>query len=199
MKNLLLAGLIVLSMILISHSNSYAQEGKSAASGPEATAEVSAAGKMDPAKAAGDLKKIFQDLLSDHNAGNADKVKTAIQGLKLANHEKWFADTFGAEKAKGLIAEYDEMLAVFEQEFGKLLEKVVKGGETDVLVFLSVPGGAMSEATGLQKDAIAAMKNPCPLFTVKFVKPGERSGVSVWSIVAQDGSFRFVGKMRKVK
>ena len=199
MKNLLLAGLISLSLVLISYSNSYAQEGKSAAAGSEATAEVSAAGKMDPAKAAAELKKIFQDMLSDHNTGNADKVKAAVNGLKLAGHEKWFTDNFGADKAKGLIAEYDEMLAVFEQEFGKLLEKAVKNGKSDILVYMSVPGGAMNEATGLQKDAIAAMKNPCPLFTVKLVKPGESSGISVWSIVLQDGSFRFVGKMRKVQ
>jgi hypothetical protein len=167
--------------------------------GPEATAEVSAAVKIDPAKAAGELKKIFQDMLADHNAGNADKVKAAINGLKLADYEKWFAGTFDADAAKGLTAEYEEMLAAFEQEFGKLLEKVVKGGETEVLVYMSVPGGLMSEATGLQKDAIAAMKTPCPLFTVKFVKPGERSGVSVWSIIYRNGSFSFVGKMRKVK
>ena len=199
MKNLFMVFFLTLTTALFFNSNLSAQEARGTMSTSEATMEVAAAGKSDPAKAAAELKKIFQDMLSDYKAGNREKVKAAVDGLKLASYDKWFAEKFGADKAKGLTAEYDEMIAVFEQEFGKLLEKVVKGGEREVLVYMIAPEGVMREATGLQKDAIAAMKNPCPLFTVKFVKPGESSGISVWSLVLQDGSFKFIGKLRKLK
>lgn len=75
--------------------------------------------------------------------------------------------------------------------------KAAKGGNSEVLAYMVVKDGA--EVTGLQKDALAAMKKEHPLFTVKLVKPGEKIGISVWSLVVQDGSFRFVGKMRKIK
>jgi len=177
-------------------SNAQDSQAVQVASG--ATAEISATGETAPERSA-ELKKLFEGLLADHAAGKTDKVRAAINGLKLTGHEKWFAETFNEDKVRGLTAEYDEMLAAFDQEFGKLLEKVAKGGNREVLVYMITPDGAAKEATGLQKDALAAMKKKHPLFTVKLVKPGESIGISVWSIVLQDGSFRFIGKMRKIK
>jgi hypothetical protein len=72
----------------------------------------------------------------------------------------------------------------------------VQGGRTEVLVRrLERPG---EEATGLQNDALKAMKRPTPLYSVRLVKPGETTGFHLWSFVRAGGGFRYVGKMAGV-
>ena len=144
------------------------------------------------------LTKLIQDVLAAGKANEKDKLAALIKDLRLPNHDSWFKKTFGDEKGAKLAAEYGESLKKFDEDITKLFADMVKDGKTQVTVLI-VKAPDDKEATGLQKDALAAMKEKVALYTVRMTKPGEESGTTLWSFVYVDGGFRLAGKMRAIK
>lgn len=144
------------------------------------------------------LKKLAEDLLAASKAGEKDKVSTLVKGFVLPGHEAWFKKVFGDEKGTKLAEMYAKILPKIEAELTKAFEERVAKGQTEVKVF-KIEKADDPNATGAQKDALAAMKSPVPLYTLKMAKAGEESGFSMWSFVYVDGGFRFGTKMKEAK
>ncbi len=145
------------------------------------------------------LTKLIQDVLAaSQDAAQKDKLATLIKDMRLPNHEAWFKKTFGDEKGGKLATEYADSLKKFDEEITKFFAGAVKDGKTQVSVMV-IKSPDDKDATGLQKDALSAMKEKATLYTVRLTKPGEESGTTLWSFVYVDGGFRLAGKMRAVK
>ena len=144
------------------------------------------------------LKQTITGIYEASRAGDNAKAAAMIRSLMLPGHEAWFKRVFGDAKGAAVAGEYTRELAKFERSVGRLFVKVVADGRSDVRV-LRFDRAGMPQATGLQNDAFAAMQNPQPLYSVRFIKPGEPRGTQVYSFVHADGGFRLVGRMSAVK
>jgi hypothetical protein len=105
---------------------------------------------------------------------------------------------FGDAAAAKLVAEYAAMLSRFEGDAGRAFGKVVADGQSDIQV-LRFDRAGDPNAVGNQNDALAAMKSPQPLYSVRFLKPGERAGFHLYSFVHAGAAFRFVGRLAAAK
>lgn len=143
------------------------------------------------------LKKQMEDLLAAVKAGDEAKAGPLARNLLLPNAETWFKETFGEEVGARCNAEYAERAqdpAEFEKQVLKLFKDRVEKGAVGVKTHVAEG----DEATGAQKAAIAAMKKPAKLYTVRFQKADGDMGFTLWSFVHVDGAFRLVGKLRAV-
>ena len=150
-----------------------------------------------PDSAAG-LKSMMTDLYTAAKDGDQKKTDALVKSLALPKHEAWFKEVFGADKGAKVAAEYAKVLPMFAADIEKLLAKLVKEGQSEIAV-LRFEKAPDPKAVGLQNDALAAMKKPVPIYSVRFVKPGEKLGQHVYSFVYVDGGFRLVGKMTGFK
>lgn len=141
------------------------------------------------------LQKLMEDALAATKAGDKEKVAALVKPLVLPDHAAWFKKTFGDEKGAALAEDYDKMAPRLADELTKLLDARVKDGRTFASA-VKIESADDQNATGLQKQAIAAMKEKAALYTVRLGdKPGG-SGFTLWSFVFVDGQFRLAGKMR---
>lgn len=141
------------------------------------------------------LRVQMTDLLNATRSGDQARLSSGIRSLLLQQPEAWFRSVFGDRAGAPLGAEYAEQSREIEAELAELFGDVISEGYSEIRISVhSAPDDF--EATGLQKDALAAMTAPVPLYSVRFVRPGERSGIHLWSFVSVDGAFRLAGKMR---
>lgn len=155
--------------------------------------------KADPAKPAyanndDGLKKLMEDIVAAKKAGDKEKVSRLYQGLLVPNYEAWFKKTFGEEKGVKTAVEYKELTAKFEEDMNKWFDQILEKGGPEIQV-THVEKADDPEATGAQKTALAAMKQPIALYTARFA-PAQ---IKLWSFAYIDGGFRLVGKMRMAK
>lgn len=147
-----------------------------------------------PADSPEALKKVVEDILGSLKAGKPDTAAELIKSLKLPDHEKWFARTFGAEAGAPLAARYAQQIEQFDAGMLKMFDEQLKKNRTSVTAYkLTDPSD--KNATGLQQKALAAMKEKTPLYGVNLVEPGKESGMHLWNFVYVDGAFRMVGKL----
>lgn len=144
------------------------------------------------------LRKFMKACLTAQQKGKAEKLQTFTSTLAVPDHEAWFEKRFGGETGKALASEYDDKVLSKLDKMSELFAKVDEKGRTDIKVF-KIKDADDNDATGAQKTAIKAMKDPFTLYTVKFVEPGKDSGLSVWSFAHTKGQWRFLGKMKAAK
>ena len=144
------------------------------------------------------LTRLMSELYAATQANDQAKARALIRALALPRHEAWFGRTFGEPAAAKLSAEYAAVLARFDTDASGAFANVVQKGQSEVQVLRFERAGD-PRAVGNQNDALAAMKSPQPLYSVRFVKPGERLGLHLYSFVHADGSFRYVGRMTAAK
>lgn len=141
------------------------------------------------------LKRLMTDLYAAIKAGDRARSSMMIGSLALPAHESWFRTTFGDAAGARVATEYGNVLPRFESELGGLFEKIVREGQSDIQVRRFDRAGS-PDAVGLQNDAMATMKVLRPIYSVRFVRPGERLGQHLYSFVFVDGAFRLAGKMQ---
>jgi hypothetical protein len=140
------------------------------------------------------LKKLMEDTLAAVKAGQQDKVAALLKPLVLPDATTWFKNVFGDEVGAKLAAEYNRMSPSLVTDLAGIFAGRVKDGRTIVSV-TKVESATDPNATGLQQQALAAMKTKVPLYTVRFVEKPGMPGYTLWSFVWVDGQFRLVGKM----
>ena len=140
------------------------------------------------------LKKLIEDTLAAYRAGDKVRAEALVRPMKLPDAAAWFKRVFGDEVGAKLAADYAEGTRDLTAGLGSLFEGRVKDGRTFVSV-IKLESAMDSNATGYQKQALAAMKEKVPLYTVKFGAQPGATGFSLWSFVFLDGQFRLVGKM----
>lgn len=170
-----------------SSSSSSSSGGSSSAAASDNPAGLDASKDLSP-----ELKKLMESCLG-WSKTDSNRLSAALKSFVLPNHatqfKKMFGDTMGAEWA----GKYEKLLGEFDTKFKGLFEKMQADGNTNVTA-IHLTAADTGASTGLQKEAFAAMPQPVALYTVKFIKPGEELGTSVWSWVYVDGGFRFLGK-----
>ena len=150
-----------------------------------------------PARAAPDaatLQKLMEDSLAAAKAGQKDKVAALLEPLVLPDATTWFKKIFGDEIGAKLGNEYNRMSPTLATDLAGIFEGRVKDGRTLVSV-TKIESATDPNATGLQKQAIEAMKTKVPLYTVRFAEKAGMPGYTLWSFVYVDGRFRLVGRM----
>ncbi len=143
------------------------------------------------------LQKTFEKLLTAAKAKNEPTGKAVTQGFVLPKSEAAFSRIFGEEKGAVLAAEYadnvEEWLATLERKVWAAVEE----GQTQVKVDrFDAPDP--ERATPLQNKALAAMKQKVPLYSVRLLRPGEETGLHLYSFAYLDGGFRYLGKMQPI-
>ena len=147
-------------------------------------------------ESAAGLKKLNEDILAAVKAKEDAKATALIKGLALNNHAEWFTKTFGEEKGKGMNAVYSKRMENFDADLLKFYQAQLAANKTALTAYKLADAEA-KEATGLQRDAMTAMKVKLPLYGLRFVDPGKGgNGMHLWSFVYIDGGFKFVDKLR---
>lgn len=150
-----------------------------------------------PAHAANDpatLQKLMEDTLAAVKAGQKEKVAALLRPLVLPDATAWFKKVFGEDIGAKLGKDYSSMSSTLPTDLAGIFEGRVKDGRTIVSV-TKVESATDPNATGLQKQALAAMKTKVPLYTVRFAEKAGMPGYTLWSFVYVDGQFRLAGKM----
>jgi len=122
----------------------------------------------------------------------------ALNTLVLPRHQAWFAEMFGEAAAIGLSAEYEEHLAsgAMRDIAVKLTEDVyaaaaARANRDEIVLVEGFSSPYSSNATGLQRAALAAMSRPTPLYLVTIP-----SAYQLSSFVFVDGHWRWIGKLQ---
>ena len=140
------------------------------------------------------LRNLMTDMLKKVAA--KESIQAQTERLLIPNQHKWFQHVFGDALGATLAAEYEQLTEKIDT-LASFFESANAKGQ-DVIDVISLTSADSPLAKGLQKTAIGAMKNPVKLYTVKFVKPGQTLGMSLWSFAFVDGHWRLVGKMRAI-
>src|SRR5215212_5583716 len=137
-----------------------------------------------PAGAADDaasLQKLIEATLAAVKAGQHDKATALVKPMTLPNATAWFRKVFGDDLGAKLAAEYNTMAPDLTAGLVAVFEGRVKDGRTLVSV-TKVESSADDNATGAQKQALAAMKVKLPLYSVRLrEQPGTSPGYTLWS------------------
>ena len=142
------------------------------------------------------LRQVMADIYAAIRDGDSGKSRALVRSLRLGAHDAWFNRVFGTAIGPKLGAEYAEWLPRFETDAAFVA--VVQKGQSDIRV-LRFDRADDPAAVGNQKDAMVAMKIFQPLYSVRFVRPGEQLGMHIYSFVHVDNGFRFVGRMAAAK
>lgn len=167
----------------------------SAAPTPTATPLVGSAITAYPESPEG-LGNLASDLLASAHAGDEKTLIRLLDSLKLRDPETWFRDTFGRALGQELWAEYRPLHDNIGQLAG-VLSGLAAGGQTK-LTIERYDKADLPDSVGYQSAALAKMDRPTPLYSVRFGSPDGKKLFHLWSFVFQDGTFRYVGKMRKI-
>lgn len=153
--------------------------------------------KVSYAESTDGLKKLMSDILEAQKS-DKDKFDSLVKSLELPDAEAWFKKVFGDDKGSKVAAQYKSNTSMLQQDLARLFAKIVNDGQTEIRI-TRFEKADDPQATGNQKDVLSAMKSPVPLYSARFVKPGETLGMHLYNYVYVDGTFRAVGKMEAAK
>lgn len=154
--------------------------------------------KVSYAESTDGLKKLMTDILEAQRSGDKDKFNSLLKGLELPDAEAWFKKVFGDDKGARVATQYKSNTSALEQDLARLFAKIESDGQTEIKI-TRLEKADDPQATGNQRDVLSAMKNPVPLYSARFVKPGETLGMHLYNYVYVDGTFRLAGKMDAAK
>jgi len=130
---------------------------------------------------------------------NDDRHERArlLLSLQLPAAEGWFREVFGPELGPALFLEHEPQ----RSGIGWLathIENRVEAGLASIRVERfddpDLPG-----AVGYQSAALGKMQRRVPLYSVRFAAQDGLKSWHVWSFVHHNGTFRYVGKMRRAE
>ena len=142
------------------------------------------------------LTRYMRDLRFAIMGNDEPATGLLMASLRLEEHPLWMARVFGNELGAALSAQYqpqsDEiglLVRVLREQFDK--------GLTELQVYRFQTATATS-ATGYQSEALRQMVAPEALYSVRLSSKDRSQSFHLWSFVHNNGSFRFVGKLRGV-
>lgn len=142
------------------------------------------------------LESLASDLRAALDAGDEAELALLLDSLRLRGYEDWFATTFGKRVGRRLAGAYEPWFEeigllsdVLREQLGRGLTVVSAERFTD-------PGD--EGATGYQSAALRAMRERVPLYSLRLSSRARDATFHLWSFVHEDGSFRYVGKLKAV-
>jgi hypothetical protein len=143
------------------------------------------------------LEQLARDLIEAVGADDPTPAEFLAASLQLPDHERWFTEAFGPRLGARLAAEYEPATGRLYQII-PLVAELAGRGQTTIVVerFTSARD---RDAVGYQSLALQKMKESTPLFSLRFLDPKHEDRVfHLWSFVHDEGTFRWVGKMKQV-
>jgi hypothetical protein len=142
------------------------------------------------------LEGLMGALVKAVREDDAAETSRLLISLQLPAAEGWFREVFGPELGPTLLAEQEP------QRTGiGWLASHIKGRIESGLVSIRAErfdAPDEPEAAGYQSAALRRMARRVPLYSVRFSTPDGKKSWHVWSFVHYQGTFRYVGKMRRV-
>jgi hypothetical protein len=141
------------------------------------------------------LENLMAALVKAIKEDNATEKARILLSLQLPDPRAWFEGVFGAEFAPRLLNEHERTRSGIGW-LGKHIEARIGSG----LVAIQAERFDAPEQTasaGYQSAALARMKQRVPLYSVRFASADGNRSWHLWSFVHHQGTFRYVGKLRK--
>ena len=138
------------------------------------------------------LQQFLQELLAAIKSGQWERVSVFIKSLIIPDHAASLTKVFGPEEGKNLAPRYETELSDFERNNRKHFEFAAKegSGTVDVSRFLNPADAGPSSISGA---ALAAMKEPLPLYSASVERPNSPYGITLDYYVFINGGFRLLG------
>ena len=162
------------------------------------TACLSNSSKVSYENSTDGLKKLMSDIYDAQKSGDKDKLSRLLKSLELPDADTWFKKVFGADVGARVAAQHKTISGSINSDLERIFAKVVNDGQSEIRI-TRLEKADDSNANGNQKDVLAAMNDPVPIYSVSFVKPGETAGMHLYNYVYVDGTFRVAGKMDAVR
>lgn len=142
------------------------------------------------------LEKLMRDLQVAIVAEDEKQSTLLIASLRLTPAETWMKHAFGDELGAVLSDEYKPQ----REEIGLLAEVLAEQYEQGLT---QVQGNRfhtpnVPAATGYQNAALEKMTSPVALYSARLYSADRSRTFHLWSFIHEGGSFRYVGKLRKV-
>jgi hypothetical protein len=141
------------------------------------------------------LKQLAAELLDASRSSDQRRLAVLLESLRLRDPEGWFRAAFGQALGSQLALDYQAVSSEIGQ-LAPLLSRLSADLQTIITIERYVRP-EMPESVGYQSAALARMQNRVPLYSVRFATLDMRKVFHLWSFVHQDGSFRYVGKMKR--
>jgi len=143
------------------------------------------------------LESLMTALVKALQDDDATEKSRLLLSLQLPDPRTWFNQVFGGQLGAALLAEHERT----RNGIGWLASHIKGRIDTGLVVIhaerFEVPNQAAS--VGYQSAALGKMAQRVPLYSVRFSTPDGKKTWHVWSFVHHQGTFRYVGKMRKVE
>lgn len=142
------------------------------------------------------LEELMTALVKAIRDGDEAERTRLLQSLQLPEADAWFREVFGPGLGPVLLAEQGPQRA----GIGWLGSHIKGRIDTGLTAIQAERFGAPNQpaSVGYQSEALARMQQRVPLYSVRFASPDGRRTWHVWSFVHHRGTFRYVGKMRRV-
>jgi len=144
------------------------------------------------------LQALLTDLKNAIQADNTVAMARLLASLRLPNYESWFANRFKAKVASRLTQEYEPVFGEIGN-LGGVLRKYAIGDETEPgeIRVERFSSSADEQATGYQMWALRKMKPVSPIYSARLIA-NKNNVFHIWSFVHEAGTFRYIGKMKKI-
>jgi hypothetical protein len=141
------------------------------------------------------LENLMTALVKAIGEDNATERARLLLSLQLPDPRAWFEEVFGAEFAPRLLNEHERTRSGIGWLGNHIKERIGGGPVTIQAEHFDAP--EQTASAGYQSAALARMVQRVPLYSVRFASTGGDESWHVWSFVHHQGTFRYVGKMRK--
>lgn len=161
--------------------------------GTTGTPQVTAAPPTYPDTTKG-LESLVSALVEATQQDDPNQKARLLDSIRLPD-PTWFRESFDQKVADRLIEEYKPMYDGIGHLLTVLQPLIAQGpivAEAEEFTKAEAPG-----ATGYQSAALSAAKKPIKLYSVRLSTPDRKRTFHLWSFVHLNGTFRFVGKMRR--
>jgi hypothetical protein len=142
------------------------------------------------------LESLMTALVKALQDDDATEKSRLLLSLQLPDPRAWFGEVFGGALGARLLDEHERT----RNGIGWLASHIKGRIDTGLVVIhaerFEVPNQAAS--VGYQSEALGKMQRRVPLYSVRFSTPDGKKTWHVWSFIHHQGTFRYVGKMRKV-
>ncbi|HTE56927.1 MAG TPA: hypothetical protein VK698_39010 [Kofleriaceae bacterium] len=142
------------------------------------------------------LEAMMTALVKALQDGDEAEQTRLLQSLQLPAVDGWFREVFGPSLGPELLAEHEPQRAGIGWLAGHIKGRIETGLTAIHAEKFDAPG--QPGAVGYQSEALARMQQRVPLYSVRFSSTDGKRTWHVWSFVHHRGTFRYVGKMRRV-
>jgi len=120
--------------------------------------------------------------------------KESALGTRLRPLKAWWIGEFGEKLGLELYTNYVSGEELGAESISTICGEMQRAGKTEIRV-VKIESADDKNGNAFQGAALKAMARPIALYTVRFTKPGEPLGTTLWSFAKIDGEFRYLGRM----